>query len=76
MQSTTNTCDLCRFWKRMTPFDHIQKGRVERGVCFRFQMAEHELPEDEIALPPRTPGDHGFSGESGRVITGPKFGCL
>lgn len=77
MLNTEHICRNCSFWRRMEPFQHIRLGLVERGACGRFQNSEIELPADELAKPPRSEGEgHGVSGQSGRVVTGPEFGCI
>lgn len=70
----TKTCEHCTSWRRLAPFEHIEKGTIERGVCGRFQLSQHELAPDEIAKP-ADPGRHDYV-IGGMVITGPKFGCI
>lgn len=70
-------CNQCRYWHRMDTFKHISKGEVERGSCSRFDYSAIELPPDEMALPPRSESSgHGAAGTSGKIITGPLFGCV
>ena len=65
---------LSRSWRRLEPFEHIEKGTIERGACGRFQLSPHELAPHEIAKP-ADPGRHDYV-IGGMVITGPQFGCI
>jgi hypothetical protein len=76
MLNKEHICRNCCFWRRMEPFQHIRLGTVERGTCNRFQNSEIELPADELAKPPRSEAEQGAMGQSGRVVTGPEFGCI